>query len=148
LSSLIFALKSPIKIVITEKNSEAIGIKRAVRQGYVLSPFLFNLYTENIFKHINDKPGLNINGKLVTNLRYADDTVLLAENPAELQELIKETNMKSKEYGLDINIKKTKILKISKENLHILPVNINVDGIDLEEVKDYSYLGHIITSNE
>jgi hypothetical protein len=76
--------------------------------------------------------------KIVNNLEYAYDTVLLAENPAGLQELIKETNMKNKEYGLDINIKKTKILIISKENLHNLPVNINVDGIDLEVVKDYS----------
>jgi hypothetical protein len=55
--------------------------------------------------------------------------------------------MKSKEYGLDINIKKTKILIISKENLHNLPVNINVDGIDLKVVKDYSCLAHIITSD-
>jgi hypothetical protein len=99
------------------KNSEAVDIKRGARQRCVLSPCLFILYTEKIFKLIKDKPGLNINGKIVNNLRYAVGTVPLAENPAELQELFQETNMKSKEYGLYINIRKTKILIISNENL-------------------------------
>jgi hypothetical protein len=64
------------------QNSKVIDIKRGVRQGCVQSLRLLNIYTEMIFKQ---KPGLNIKGNIVNNLRYADDTVLLAENPAELR---------------------------------------------------------------
>ena len=53
-------------------------------------------------------PGLKINGKIINNLRYADDTVLLAESEHELQSLIDQVNKSSNEYGLDINIKKNK----------------------------------------
>jgi hypothetical protein len=56
--------------------------------------------------------------------------------------------MKSKEYVLDINIKKNKILIINKENSHNLPVSINVYEKDLEVVKNFSFLEHIITIGE
>ena len=59
--------------------SESLKIKRGVRQGCVLSPSLFNLYTEHIFREIDELPGVKIGGRNINNLRYADDTVLLAE---------------------------------------------------------------------
>ena len=86
--------------------SPYIEIRRGVRQGCILSPSLFNIYTENIFKNIEEMPGLKINGKIINNLRYADDTVLLAESEHELERLIDQVDKSSKEYGLDINIKK------------------------------------------
>ena len=68
--------------------SPEIRIKRGVRQGCVLSPCLFNLYTENIFGAINTTKGIMIGGTTINNLRYADDTVLLAETAEDLQENI------------------------------------------------------------
>ena len=67
--------------------SPEIHIKRRVRQGCVLSPCLFNLYTENIFGAINTNNGITIGGTTIYNLRYADDTVLLAETEEDLQEI-------------------------------------------------------------
>ena len=62
-----------------DRLSLEIHIKRGVRQGCVLSPCPFNLYTENIFGAMNTNKGITIGGTTINNLRYADDTVLLAE---------------------------------------------------------------------
>ena len=66
--------------------TEPVKIKRGVRQGCVLSPLIFNLYTEHIFRKTNLIPGVKINGHNINNLRYADDTVLIAEDKASLQD--------------------------------------------------------------
>ena len=67
--------------------SDEVMIQRGVRQGSVLSPALFNLYTEMIFRAIDDMDGVKIGGLNINNLRYADDTVLIAETPVQLQEI-------------------------------------------------------------
>ena len=82
-------------------------IKKGVRQGCVLSPNLFNLYTENIFREVEDMKGINIGGVNINNLRYADDKVLLAESPMFLQALLTDVNEKGKPYGMEMNIIKT-----------------------------------------
>ena len=67
--------------------SEEIRIQRGVRQGCVASPTLFNLYTEFFFRHIINMKGVNVGGTNYNNLRYADDTALLAGNEKELSDL-------------------------------------------------------------
>ena len=61
-------------------SSITMDIKRGVRQGCVLSPTLFNINTEIIFREIDNCKDVTIGGINITNLRYADDTVLLAES--------------------------------------------------------------------
>jgi len=59
-----------------------------VRQGCVLSPSLFNLYTEKIFREVEEMNGVNVGGVNTKNIRYADDTVVRAENNTDLEELV------------------------------------------------------------
>ena len=66
--------------------TEEFQIKKGVRMGCVLSPSLFNLYTEKIFREIEDMEGVNVGGH-IKNLRYADDTSLLALEEQKLQNL-------------------------------------------------------------
>ncbi len=68
--------------------SEEIRIQRGVRQGCVASPTLFNVYTEHNFRYIINMKGVNVGGTNYNNLRYSDDTALLAGNEKELSELI------------------------------------------------------------
>ena len=69
-----------------------IMIKRGVRQGCVLSPCLIDLYTEIIFCHIEDMDGVVMGGTRINKLRYADDTVLLAESEESLQATLDEVH--------------------------------------------------------
>ena len=126
--------------------SEEIRIQRGVRQGCAASPTLFNLYTEKIFRHIINMKGVNVGGTNYNNLRYADDTALLAWNEKELSELISKINEVGKQFGMKINIKKTKTMVVSKKP-NSPKINIAIDGEQIEQVASYMYLGGLITED-
>ncbi|GFO39360.1 retrovirus-related pol polyprotein from type-1 retrotransposable element r2 [Plakobranchus ocellatus] len=73
---------------IENKTSTFQHIKRGVRQGCVLSPDLFSLYSEIITRNLENHPGIKVGGQNINNLRYADDTVLITENKEDLQKLL------------------------------------------------------------
>ena len=132
--------------IVTETGtSEEFEVKRGVRQGCVLSPMLFNLYTEKIFKE--DLNGVRMGGEQFSNLRYADDTVLIAESPKELQTLVDEVKNRSKLKGLSMNVKKTKTMVVRRNVKSRCKIEIKVEDKILEQVKQYLYLGHIITED-
>ena len=83
------------------------NIKREVRQGCVLSPDLFNLYSETVLREIEDLNGLIISGHNVTNLRYADDTILIAVSEEKIQTLLDRVIVESEKMGLILNQKHT-----------------------------------------
>ena len=85
-------------------------------------------------------------GTNYNNLRYADDTALLAGNEKELSELISKINEVGKQFGMKINIKKTKAMVVSKKP-NSPKINIAIDGEQIEQVTSYMYLGSSITED-
>ncbi|XP_069999418.1 uncharacterized protein [Penaeus vannamei] len=90
--------------------------------------------------------GIKINGVNITNIGYADDTVLLAESEDELQGMINKLCDTCANYGISLNAKKIKVMLIRKGNEDHAAVNIKVEGTRLEEV-EYKYLGQWITAD-
>ena len=87
-------------------------IGKGVRQGCILSPCLFNLYTEYIMRNAGldeAQAVIKIAGRNINNLRYADDTTLMAESE-ELKSLLMKVKEESEKVGLKLNIQKTKIM--------------------------------------
>ena len=117
-----------------DETSEWLDIKQGVRQVCVASPHLFALYTEMIMRELDDMDGLkNIGGTVSNNLRYADDTVIIAESEEQLQRLINVVVTKSEEKSLYLNSAKSFAMVFSKAS-QILTCNTNVDGKILEQV--------------
>ena len=88
-------------------------IGKGVRQGCILSPCLFNLYAEYIIRNAGleeAQVGIKIAGRNINNLRYADDTTLMAENEEELKSLLMKVKVESEKVGLKLNIQKMKIM--------------------------------------
>ena len=133
-------------IRINDELSPYTAIKRGVRQGCVLSPYLFNIYTEFIFRESNEMSGVCIHGMNINNLRYADDTALIANDPKKLQDIVNKVKDESSKAGLDMNVKKTKTMVISRHKEENNPV-ITVDGVPLEMVDIFKYLGTLIVEN-
>ena len=94
--------------------SEYTSIKRGVRQGCVMSPDLFNYYSELILRELGKERGLREAGHNITTIRYTDDTVLLIEFEEDLERLLDVVVMESERKGLRLNCKKTECLVISK----------------------------------
>ena len=91
-------------------------IEKGVRQGCILSPCLFNFYAEYIMRNTGleeAQAGIKIAGRNINNLRYADDTTLMAESDEELKSLLMKVKEESEKVGLKLNIQKTKIMASS-----------------------------------
>ena len=88
-------------------------IGKGVRQGCILSPCLFNLYAEYIMRNAGleeAQAGTKIDGRNINNLRYADDTTLMAESEEELKSLLMKVRVEREKVGLKLNIQKMKIM--------------------------------------
>ena len=88
-------------------------IRKGVHQGYTLSPCLFNLYAEYIMQNARldeAQDGIKIARRNINNLRYADDTTMMAEIEEELKNLLMKVKEESEKVDLQQNIQKTKIM--------------------------------------
>ena len=91
-------------------------IGKRVCQGCILSPCLFNLYAEYLMRNVGldeAQAGIKITGRYINNLRYADNTSLMAESEEELKSLLMQVKVESEKVGLRLNIQKTKIMASS-----------------------------------
>jgi len=91
-------------------------VGRGVRQGCLISPTLYNVYAEAMMKETLDdlKEGICAGGELVQYVRYADDQPMNDNTEKGSQNFLNETNKVVKKYGMKINIKKTKVMKIGR----------------------------------
>ena len=119
-------------------------IGKGVCQGCILSPCLFNLYAEYIMRNAGlkeVKAGIKIGRRNINNLRYADDTTLIAESEEELKSLLMKVKEESEKVGLKLNIQKTKIMVSG-------PITSwQIDGETVETVADFIFLGSQITAD-
>ena len=110
-------------------------IKGKVCQSCILSPCLFNLYAEYIIRNAGlqeAQGGIKIAGRNISNLRYADDTTLMAESEEKLKSLLMRVKEESEKAGLKLNIQKTNIMASGP---------ITSWEIDGETVPDFIFLG-------
>ena len=116
-------------------------IGKGVRQGCILSPCLFNFYAKSIMRNTGleeAQAGIMIAGRDINNLRYADDTTLMAESKEELKSFLIKMEEESDKVGLRLNIQKPEIMASG-------PVTSwQTDG---ETVTDFIFLGSKITSD-
>ena len=96
-----------------------------MQQGCILSPKLFNLYTEQIFIEGDELPGCIVGGENFNNLRYADDTVLLADSEGTLQSIVNVVKQNSEEKGLSMNVKKMKTMVVCRDDTPDVRIVVN-----------------------
>ena len=120
------------------------GSKQEKGQGCILSPCLFNFYAEYIMRNagLEEAQGtIKIAGRNINNLRYADDTTLMAESKEELKSLCMKLKQESEKFGLKLNIQKTKTTASD-------PITSwQIDGETVAIVADFIFLGSKITAD-
>ena len=113
-----------------------------MEQGYILSACLFNLYPEYIIGNARmdeAQAGIKIAGRNMNNLRYTDDTTLMAESEEELKSFLMKVKEESEKASLKLNIRKTKIMASG-------PITSwQIDGETVETVSNFIFLGSKIT---
>ena len=117
-------------------------IGKGIHQGCILSPCLFNLYAEYIMRNTGleeAQAGIKITRRNINNLRYTDDTILVAES--ELKSLLMKVKEESEKVGLKLNIQKTKIMASG------LITSWQIDEETMEAVIDFIFLGSKIPAD-
>ena len=119
-------------------------IGKGVHQGCILSPCLFNLSAEYIMRNAGleeAQAGIKIAGRNINNLRYADDTTIMAESEEELNSFLMKVKEEIEKVGLNLNIHKTNILASG-------PITSwEIDGETVETVSDFIFLASKITAD-
>ena len=124
------------KVRIGHGTTDWFQIGKGVRQGCILSPCLFNFYAEYIMRHAGldeAQAGIKIARRNINNLRYADDTTLMAESKEELKSLLMKVKEESEKFGLKFNIQKTKIIASGPI------ISWKIDGETVETVSDFIF---------
>ena len=152
-------------VKINGKLSESFCIKTGVRQGCVMSPWLFNVYMDGVIREMKAKSGVlgaklmneESEWRMITSL-FADDTVLFAESEEELQRVVNEFYEVCKRRKLKVNCDKSKVMVFERRKTEVIDFGrpyrvrlenesscrITMGGQCLEEVKEFKYLGTML----
>lgn len=132
-------------VKVNKTTSKTFKTQAGTRQGCILSPLLFNIYTEYIMRKVLEgwEGGITIGGRKISNLRYADDTLILAATEEELRAIMEKLERVSRAYGLEINAAKTKVMIIDRQNEN-QPSVTRIAGYDV--VQKFNYLGSVVSN--
>ena len=133
------------QIKVGEYLTETIYPNQGVKQGCILSPLLFNIYLADLAQRLEvaQQHGPKIGGKLINNIIWADDLVILSETETGLNDMLKELDLFTEENSLMINIDKTKAMIFNKTG-RLLRRNFKYKNSIIETVREYKYLGFIL----
>ena len=133
------------KIVWNDASSDDYQIEWGVRQGGILSPFLFKFYINSIINNISSlEEGCNIGISKINILAYADDIALVANTKEHMNLIYDRLKSQLEGLGLQINKSKTKCLLFGLSNVGNIPKTLVLAGDEIEVVSTYKYLGHYI----
>src|ERR1041385_1407630 len=147
--------KAVVKVM--QEYSEESDMGRGVRQGCCMSPLLFSIYAESMMIEAMEgiEEGIKVGGKLVADVRFADDQAMASGTPRGLQKIMDRLSETADRYGMKINVKKTKVMKVfkkkkgkkTKNKKTDEEVNIEIYGRKIEQVKSFKYLGSTLTED-
>ena len=150
-----FYLESKCCVRVDGKESDMFDVKVGLRQGCVMSPWLFNLYMDGVVREVNARVcerGVElvnvgeVNQRMeVEQLLFADDAALVADSKEKLVRLIREFERVCNRRKLKINVGKSKVMRCSALGGNE-PLNISLNGELLEEVNEFKYLGSMVAS--
>ena len=152
-----FYKESKVCVRVGRQEGTWFQVRVGLRQGCVMSPWLFNLFMDSVVKEVKvntQEKGLALWDigtkckweKEVSMLLFADDTVLVSDSRDKLQCLVEKFSRACTSRGLGVNVDKSKVMKVSRsENGQKL--NIKMNGKALEQVQNFKYLGVIISAD-
>jgi len=132
-------------IKVNEHQTRWFEAKTGVRQGDNLSPTLFNIFINDLIVNIKETNiGINIHGTMYNIFMYADDIILLCANEYDLQQLLNRVNRWCRDWKLEVNTSKSKIMHFRKKSKPVCDYTFKLGNEDVEIVSKYKYLGIIL----
>ena len=134
-------------ITVGDDLTEPALLGRGSRQGGILSTIIFNVYSQFMINEAlhDNEDGVTISGIKVPSIRFADDKAMVSNTNTGLQRIMNCLNDAGKRYGMKINLKKTKVMRITHHKNRTM--KIVLEGKTIEVVNDFKYLGSLITSD-
>jgi len=134
-----------VKVRLNRRETGSVKIGREVRQGCCLSPIMFNLYSEYLTKEALERfEDFKIGRQIIHTVKCADNLVLLAKEERVLQDMIDKLNEIGRCCGMEMNVEKTKVIRISRQPF---PIKFMIEQKQLENVESFKYLGSILAND-
>lgn len=116
-----------------------IKLEKGLKQGDIASAKIFNSVIQMVFRNLEwSKFGININGEHLSQLRFADDVVIIGKNCGELKTMLHSLIEETNKVGLKLNAKKCKLMRINSAE----ETELTIENESIENVEDFIYLGH------